>query len=104
MGLPFKEKVLYHQIHPLKLATDILASCVSLYFFWQHRLAVALVVHFLPPVVASIVLIRYARLDAYAGATLGRYIKRFMTRPVEALRLCGDVVMILGAWYHRPLV
>jgi len=39
----FADKVLYHQIHPLKLATDILASLESLYFFWQHKLFIGLI-------------------------------------------------------------
>lgn len=34
--MPFKEKQLYHQIHPLKLFADISAECISLYLFWQH--------------------------------------------------------------------
>jgi len=40
-----KEKILFHQVHPAKLATDILASIVSLYFFWQHDLVTALLTH-----------------------------------------------------------
>ena len=35
--MTLKEKALYHQIHPLKLSTDILASLVSLYLFWLHQ-------------------------------------------------------------------
>jgi hypothetical protein len=32
-----KEKCLYHQIHPLKLFTDIGAAFGSLYLLWRHR-------------------------------------------------------------------
>lgn len=33
-----QEKALYHQIHPLKLFTDISAEVISLYLFWKRRL------------------------------------------------------------------
>ena len=42
--MTLKEKALYHQIHPLKLSTDILAAAVSLYLFWVHEPLPALVV------------------------------------------------------------
>src|SRR5262245_20556154 len=31
--MTLKEKILFHQVHPAKLATDIIAAIVSLYFF-----------------------------------------------------------------------
>jgi hypothetical protein len=34
-----QEKMLYHQIHPLKLATDISAEIVSLYLFPETQTA-----------------------------------------------------------------
>jgi len=40
------EKTLYHQIHPVKLLVDWLAGVLSLYFFWQHEPAIALVIVF----------------------------------------------------------
>ena len=50
--MTMKERVLYHQIHPLKLATDIAASVVSLYLVWNHMIAAGLVVHFVLPIIA----------------------------------------------------
>ena len=40
-AMMLSEKVLLHQVHPPKLATDIGAAAVSLYFifFWEHQLA-----------------------------------------------------------------
>jgi len=99
-----KEKALYHQIHPLKLATDILASVVSLYFFWQHQIVIALALHFVPPLIASGLMIRYGALDALRDSSFGRYVARHMTRVMEAVRLFGDIVTILGAWYHDWLL
>jgi hypothetical protein len=101
----FADKVLYHQIHPLKLGTDILASLVSLYFFWQHRLLIGLLLHLAPPIIASLVVIHTVDLEPQRQSAFGQYVKRMMTRKIEAIRLSGDIVMILGAWFRSlPLI
>ena len=102
VGMTFAEKILLHQVHPAKLAADIGAALVSLYFFWEHQLWLGLITHFAPPVIASALLLRYARLDGYAAAPVGRYLKRYMTRAIEATRFAGDLVMVAGAWLHQP--
>ena len=102
--MTLKEKALFHQIHPLKLATDILAAAGSLYFFWLHRLMPGLVLHFVPPLIASALLIRYADLEMLRQSDFGRYVGRNMTRMIEGFRLFGDLVMILGAWFHNLLL
>ena len=95
-----KEKSLYHQIHPAKLTTDILASVVSLYAFWQHQLVIGFALHFVPPLITSALLMRFGDLEKCRDSAFGRYIARHMTRIIEAVRLFGDIVTILGAWYH----
>ena len=102
--MTLKEKALYHQIHPAKLATDIVAAIVSLYLLWQHQIVASLAVHFLPPLAASWVLMRYADLAPLQQSTFGRYIGQHMTRTIEAVRLLGDVATLLGAWYHDALL
>ena len=102
--MTLKEKALYNQIHPLKLSTDILAALVSLYFFWLHQPLPALVLHFVPPLIASALLIRYADLESLKVTAFGRYVGRSMTRTIEFVRLFGDLVMILGAWRHDALL
>jgi hypothetical protein len=99
-AMTLKEKMLFHQIHPLKLAIDGLAAAFSLYFFWQHQLLAGLILHFLPPILASFLLVRYAALEPYQQSSFGRYVARHMTRIMEWLRLFGDIVMVLGAWAH----
>ena len=51
--MTFAEKVLLHQIYPAKLAADIGAAAVSLYFFWAHQLWLGLITHFAPPVIVA---------------------------------------------------
>src|SRR5262245_7726059 len=101
----FADRVLYHQIHPLKLGTDILASLVSLYFFWQHRILIGLLLHLAPPIIASLVVIHMIDLEPQRQSKFGQYVKRVMTRKIEAIRMCGNIVMVLGAWFHSfPLI
>ena len=102
--MTFAEKALYHQIHPLKLGTDIAASIVSLYVLWQHQLVAGLLLHFIPPIVASTLVIAFIDLAPQKNSRFGRYVQRMMTRQIEGLRLLGDIVTVFGAWYHSWLV
>lgn len=97
-----QEKILYHQIHPVKLCTDISAEVVSLYLFWQHRLIAGLAVMFIPPVIVSALIIRLANLEPYKQSAFGRYVRVYMTPLVVAVRLLGTVVTHIGAWYRIP--
>jgi cobalamin synthase len=92
-----KEKYLYHQIHPLKLFTDIGAALGSLYLLWRHQLAFALVVLLAPPVLVSLLLMRYADLEPYRQSAFGKYVARSMSHAMEAVRLAGMAVTALGA-------
>ena len=99
-----REKALYHQIHPAKLATDILTEPVSLYFFWRHDLWIGLASHFGPPIAATGLLITLADLAPLKASRLGGYVSRHMTRAVQATRLAGDLVMVAGAWLRSPWI
>jgi len=102
--MTLKEKALYNQIHPLKLSTDILAALISLYLFWLHQPVPALLLHFVPPLLASWLVIRYVDLEPLKASAFGRYVEKNMTRTIEAARLFGDLVMIFGAWRHDELM
>ena len=100
--MTLQQKILYHQIHPLKLLTDSGAGFVSLYFFWEQQLLTGLLVATIPPLVVSGLLIRFADLEEYANKRSGRFVRRHMTRTREFARLDGYVVMAVAAWYHQP--
>ena len=100
--MTFREKALYHQIHPSKLATDFLSEFVSLYFLWRHQLIIGLVTHFGPPIVASVLLLAFGNFERQKASRLGRYVSWHMTPSIEGLRLGGDLVMALGAWFRSP--
>jgi hypothetical protein len=96
----FKEKILFHQVHPAKLFTDVVASIVSLYFFWMHELWPGLAIHFIPPPVASALVLRYASLERIQDSRTGAYLVRFMTPAAQGARLVGDLITIFAAWLH----
>ncbi|HEY2980804.1 MAG TPA: hypothetical protein VGJ22_06455 [Anaerolineales bacterium] len=97
-----QEKILYHQIHPLKLFTDWSAGFIALYFFWQHQLVAGLLAAFIPAILASILVISFFDLEKYKASPFGGYVREHMTRPVEAARGAGYALMALGAWVHAP--
>ena len=101
--MTLREEILFHQVHPAKLATDVLSAVISLYFFWQHQLVIALLTHFVPPPVASAMVIRFADLEPYKSSRLGAYLTRYMTPIAQATRLIGDLITIIAAWFHSPI-
>ena len=98
--LSSREKELYQQIHPGKLATDIAAFVLSTYLIWIHQLIFGILAGFIPAIVASAIVVRYANLERYAASHLGRYVRKYMTRTIEAVRFVGLFVSWSGAWYH----
>jgi hypothetical protein len=99
-----QEKALYHQIHPLKLFTDISAEVISLYLFWNRKLLAGLLVIFLPPIIVSLLIMRWVDLEPYKRSAFGKYLRTYMAPSVVALRVLGTVITHLGAWYRRPLL
>jgi hypothetical protein len=99
-SMDFGEKVLYHQIHPAKLAADVGASLVSTFLMWRRRFVAAMLAAFIPATIASVLVIRYADLEKRKRSPFGRYIGRYMNRRVEAWRFFGQVVVWVGAWYR----
>ena len=98
--MTLQEKILYHQIHPLKLFTDWSAGILALYPLWQNNLLPALLIAFIPPAIVSSILIRFANLERYRQSSFGKYVQQYMTRSVEAMRFAGYALMAIGAWYH----
>jgi len=98
------DRVLYHQIHPLKLLTDVGTAAVAAALLWTHRLAPALVVGFVPSIVVSAILVRWVNLEPYRESAFGRYVARFMTRRLELARFAGLVPLWGGAWLRRPVM
>jgi hypothetical protein len=97
-----REKVLYHQIHPLKLAVDVTSSVVSGWLCWRHQFLPAVAVGFLPSIVASAFMVAAMDFTRQRDSRLGRYVAVHMTRTAEGVRLGGQLVMWAAAWLRRP--
>ena len=101
-AMTLREKILFHQVHPVKLATDVASACVSLYFLWQHALIVGLLAHFVPPPIGSAIVMACADLEPYKNSRLGAYLVRYMRPGAQAARLVGDLIMVVAAWFRAP--
>jgi hypothetical protein len=97
------ERMLYHQIHPLKLAVDWVTAFASLWFFWRHEWLAGLFILFVPSIVITTILVSCASLERLRASAFGRYIGLYMSALMQAIRFAGMFIMVLGAWYHSPL-
>jgi hypothetical protein len=98
--LDIRERILLHQVHPAKLATDWGTGLTASWLLWDHRLPAALIVGFIPSILISIYLILRADLSPYRDSPLGRYFLSPRTRPGDPVRLFGLLVMWTGAWFN----
>jgi hypothetical protein len=96
--------VALHQVHPVKLATDVGAALVSNVLLWQHKALWGILVRLVPPLFGSALVMRFADLDRLRTTRRGRYVLAHMRASATALRLAGDVTMALGSWLRRPAV
>jgi hypothetical protein len=94
-----REKLLYHQIHPLKLAVDLSSSFVSTWLFWRHELVLGLLMAWVPSVLVTFAMVRWMDFSRQRDSKLGSYIARHMTRLAEAIRFGGQFVAWFGAWF-----
>ena len=57
---------------------------------------------FARPILASILIIRYADLEPYKRSQPGRYIEKYMTKKMQGVRFADNLIMMLNARYRRP--
>ena len=94
------DKTLYHQIHPFKLTTDVIAAFAAVYLLWLHLIIEGLVVAFLPPLIISLFMLKLMEFDKQKQSALGKYVKRYMGKGTDTIRSIGFVVMLVGGWFH----
>lgn len=94
------EKLLYHQVHPVKLLVDVATSFASSWLLWDARWTLAALVAFIPSIVVTAVLVLFVELEPYRRTVIGRYVAAHMTRKIEIYRLSGQAVMWAGAIMH----
>lgn len=94
------ERILYHQVHPLKLATDISTAVASLVLLDQHRIGLALCVMFAPSILVSGLLVRFGDFSKTHRSRVGAYLRRYMTKTMQGVRFLGMGIAAVGAWTH----
>ncbi len=95
------DRILLHQVHPLKLVADISASLISNVLLWQHRPVAGIVTRYALPVVGSAIVLSSADVEPLRDTAAGRYVLANMSPGAMAVRLAGDIVMGVGSWYRR---
>jgi hypothetical protein len=96
----YHEKLLYHQIHPLKLSVDIFCTFLALFFVWEHEWLKGAITAFIPSMLMSMYVIKYSNLEPLKQSRLGKYIHGYMTKQIEYIRTAGLAVAAGGAWMN----
>jgi len=97
-ALTRQERILYHQVHPLKLITDWGMAILAAWLLWQHRLVLGFATGFIPSAVVTILLTQLADLDRLKRSASGRYVAVHITHAMVATRLAGLVIFRIWAW------
>ena len=100
LPLRLKERIVLHQVHPLKLAVDWVTGFAAAWLFWEQELFAALLVGLIPSVVVSAYMVSRTDLARYRDTALGKYVLSERTRPNDQARLAGMVIMWGGAWWN----
>ncbi|TGK04009.1 hypothetical protein EHO59_10850 [Leptospira semungkisensis] len=99
-----KEKILYHQIHPLKLMVDFCTGFLTTFLAWEHNLLWFLVLFLIPSIIATLVIIQFVDLERRKNSPFGKYIENYMGSSMQMIRSCGQLIMWFSAWFHLPIL
>ena len=95
---------MYLQVHPFKIATDVLSGIAALFLFAAHHLLPGIAISLVFPILGAFLVLRYGDLDRIATSRVGKYVKYNMTPSAQIRRLLGYVALCVAAWFHVPLV
>ncbi len=104
MTMTFREKLLYHQIHPFKLTIDAVSTFASLILYWKHYFLPGLATAFILPLVASAATLAFFNVEYLKTSSLGTYAQKHMTARMYSIRLATNFILLSGAWYHLVIV
>lgn len=102
--MELNEKLLYHQIHPLKFCIDFSTGLFTTYLAWNHNLFWFLILFLTPSVLITILLIKFADLESLKNSDFGKYVKKYLSKTIEGIRLAGQFLMWTAAWLHLPVL
>lgn len=99
--MTLQEKNLYQQIHPARLFTDWATGIGACYLFWQKEIWIGVALSFIPSLIVSLLVIRFADLEKIQRSKFGNYFKRTYNKKVDLIRFAGFVVMAGASWWHN---
>lgn len=91
------ERLLYHQIHPVKVLTDVASTVASLWLLWNRQWVLGLALAVLPSLAVSALLVMTADLRSLRDSPAGRLLRQHMTPRITAVRAAGAVIGTIGA-------
>lgn len=98
------DKIRYVEIHPIKIAVDILFGIVAFYLFWEHYLLTGIAAAYLPTILAAIIIMKYLDLEKYKNSKAGKYILKHKTLTADLSSIIGEIIIWIGAWHHSIYV
>lgn len=98
--MTLQEKNLFQQIHPLRLITDWSTGIGACYLFWQREIWYGVALSFLPSLLVSLLVIRFADLEKIMNSPFGAYFKRTYSKKVDLIRFAGFVVLAAASWWQ----
>lgn len=99
--MTLQEKNLYQQSHPVRLITDWATGIGACYLFWQKEIWLGAAIAFLPSLIVSLFVIRFANIEKLADSRFGKYFKRTYNKKVDLIRFGGFVVMAGASWWEN---
>jgi hypothetical protein len=99
-----QEKLLYHHLHPVKVAADASALVITAALLWQQHLFRAVAVGIALPVGASIFVLSFAAEETWSLVRSGRHRSVGVMAIVVLVRTAATFVFWIGAWYRSLTV
>lgn len=97
----FQEKAIYQQIHPARIFTDWASGIYACYCFWHQQIVLGLVMMFIPSLVVSVLVTRFADLEKLKNSSFGKYYKRIYSKSIDLVRFAGFILMMGGSWLQN---
>ena len=98
--MTLQEKNLYQQIHPVRLVTDWSTGIGACYLFWIHEIWYGVTLSFLPSLIVSLLVFRFADLGKIKNSKFGAYFQRTYNKTVDLIRFVGFIILAAGSWWH----
>lgn len=99
--MTLQEKNLYQQIHPARLIADWASGIAACYLFWQNDIWFGVALSFVPSLIVSLLVIRFADLEKIQQSKFGDYFKRTYNKKVDLIRFAGFVVAAGASWWQN---